>query len=92
MRCVLAAALLLSLFAASEVVDLASDERRISYSIGHQIGSDFRRQGLDLDPGMVVQGILDALADADPLMSREDMDRALIDLKRRAEAPLAERP
>ena len=35
--------------------------RRINYSIGYQIGGDFKRQGWQLQPEILIQGIRDAV-------------------------------
>jgi len=57
-----------------------------SYSIGFQIGGDFRRQGMRLDPESVVQGIRDAQEGAKPLLSPQEMNRTLVELKRKVVA------
>ena len=63
-----------------------SDEWRTGYSIGFQIGVDFRRQKLDIQPDLLIQGLSDALEGSGALMSREEMSRALALLQVRAEA------
>ncbi|MGD8352539.1 MAG: FKBP-type peptidyl-prolyl cis-trans isomerase [Pseudomonadota bacterium] len=60
-----------------------SEIERISYSLGHQIGSDFKEQGNDLDPEALGMGLSDALGDEDPLVSPEVMISALVGMKRR---------
>jgi len=57
---------------------------RLSYSLGYQIGGDFRRQGEAMDPAMVVRGIEDALKDhGQPAMELDEMRRLLAALKQR---------
>ena len=50
------------------------------------MGGDFRRQGLEIDPEMVVKGVLDALAGSDPLMTPEEMQQTLTEMKQQAAA------
>ena len=58
----------------------------VSYSIGYQVGDDFRRQGIEIDPELIVKGVLDALADTEPLMTPAEMQRTLTELKQQAAA------
>ena len=66
--------------------EVASEKDRISYSIGHQIGSDLRQQGKKIDPQALLAAIRDALADADPQVSPEDMHSILLDMKKQIAA------
>lgn len=56
---------------------------RINYSLGYQIGGDFKRQGVQISPELLVKGIQDVLTDADPMMTPEEMNRTLVELKRK---------
>lgn len=69
--------------AGAEKLALEEENHRINYSVGYQIGGDFKRQGLELAPDVLVQGIQDALAENQPLMSEEEMRTTLRDLKRK---------
>ena len=71
---------------AGEPVDLDEQALRTGYSIGYQIGGDFRRQGVELDPELVVQGIEDALSGEEPLLSPAEMRNELTELQRRVTA------
>ena len=62
---------------------LDDETARINYSLGYQIGGDFKRQNIEMNAEAVVKGIEDALSGAEPLMSRPDMHTTLTDLKRR---------
>ena len=64
-------------------LDFEDETTRINYSLGYQIGGDFRRQEVALDAEAVVQGIADALEEAEPRMSPEEMSQTLVALKRR---------
>ena len=65
---------------------LKEDRDRVSYSLGYQIGVDFRQQNMDIDPDALLRGVEDSLADAQPLVSREEMSKTLLDMKDRIEA------
>jgi FKBP-type peptidyl-prolyl cis-trans isomerase FklB len=62
---------------------LKDEKDRINYSVGYQIGGDFQRQGVELNPEMLVQGIRDALGEIQPLMTEEEMRTTLVDLKKK---------
>lgn len=66
---------------ASEL-DFEDDTTRISYSLGYQIGGDFKRQGVEMNADAVVRGIEDAIGGADPEMTVEEMLAMLMSLKK----------
>ena len=71
-------------WAASDApVDLKTESGKINYSLGYQIGGDFKRQGVELDSAAVVKGIQDALSGAEPLMKPEEMHTTLMELRRK---------
>jgi len=71
---------------AGDKIDLTNEDERISYSVGYQMGGDFKRQKLDIQPDAFLKGIQDALAEADPQMTDQEMRQTLIDLKKSVEA------
>jgi FKBP-type peptidyl-prolyl cis-trans isomerase len=79
-------ALLASSVNAAEPLKLDNDNARINYSLGHQIGGDFKRQGIEMNAEAVVKGIEDALSGAEPLMSPQEMHATLTKLKRKVVA------
>jgi FKBP-type peptidyl-prolyl cis-trans isomerase FklB len=74
------AAFTLSLHA--EPVKLDTERDRISYSVGQQIGANFKRQAIDLEPELIKRGIQDALAGAAPQLTEEAMEQARTELRR----------
>lgn len=56
---------------------------RTGYALGYQIGGDLRGQGIDLKADALAKGIADALADTEPAMKPEEMQNALMELKRK---------
>jgi FKBP-type peptidyl-prolyl cis-trans isomerase FklB len=71
---------------AAEAPDLEDEKQKLGYSVGYQVGDDFRRQGLRVDPELVVEGVSDALAGSEPLMTREAMRQTLTELRQQAAA------
>jgi FKBP-type peptidyl-prolyl cis-trans isomerase FklB len=90
MRRFLLAVCALSLFPgaslAGESPDRGDEKQQLSYSVGYQVGGDFRRLGLPIDAELVVQGVVDALAGSEPLMTPDEMQQTLTELKRQAAA------
>lgn len=64
-------------------IELKTEAEKINYSVGYQIGGDFKAQGVELAPDILVQGIRDALAKTAPLMSQEQMNTTLVNLKKK---------
>ena len=79
---VAALALSVSLGAMADELKLEDETARINYSLGYQIGGDFKRQGLEMNPAAVTKGIEDALSEAVPLMTPEEIQTTLTELKR----------
>ena len=71
---------------AAEALDLENETSRINYSLGFQIGGDFKRQGVEMDADAVVQGIRDALSGAEPQMTPAEISATLTELKRKVVA------
>jgi FKBP-type peptidyl-prolyl cis-trans isomerase FklB len=85
---VTAAAALISLFGHvhADEATLKDDKDRESYSVGYQIGSNFKRQGIDVKPDVFTQGLQDALSDTAAPLTKEEMDTALKSLQQRVAA------
>jgi FKBP-type peptidyl-prolyl cis-trans isomerase FklB len=66
--------------------DLDDEKQKLGYSVGYQVGGDFRRQGLGIDPELVVQGVLDAAAGSEPRMTADEMRQTLAELRQQAAA------
>lgn len=62
---------------------LKDQKAKDGYAIGYQIGEDFKRHNLALDPDMIARGVRDALTKRKPLMSPDERRAALVDLERR---------
>jgi len=71
---------------ASEQPDLASENDRIKYRLGYQVGGDLKRQQVEVDGDILLRGIRDAMNGTTPLLGEEEMHQTLIELKRRVVA------
>jgi FKBP-type peptidyl-prolyl cis-trans isomerase FklB len=56
---------------------LKTDKEKVSYAIGMNIGANFKRQGIDVDPELFMQGIKDATSGSKTLLT-EDEERAVL--------------
>jgi FKBP-type peptidyl-prolyl cis-trans isomerase FklB len=66
---------------AEEKSALKSGKDRISYSVGYQIGGDFRQQSMAIDSEALLKGVEDALAQMEPPLSPEEMRAILQEMK-----------
>ncbi len=67
---------------AAEQSPLADEADRINYSIGHQIGADFKKQKVEFNEQALKQGLQHGQAGDKPLLDRAEMQESLLDLKR----------
>ena len=58
----MACGLLLNSGCGSEKTEVTTPKQRVSYSIGVDLGNNFKRQSIDVDPKVVAAGIADAIA------------------------------
>jgi FKBP-type peptidyl-prolyl cis-trans isomerase FklB len=79
----LTTSLMTNLSIADNYTKLTDKTDKINYSVGYQIGSDFRLQEIEIRPDAIIHGIKDALEEATPLMSAEEMRKAMADLGQR---------
>lgn len=64
--------------------DVPKNEKdRISYSLGFQIGRDFKKERVDLDADAFLNGVNDALAQNKPAIEHEEMNTLLTDMKKK---------
>jgi len=79
---VLGSSLLVTIGVADDQPQL-DEADRISYSVGYQMGGDFKKQGVELHPKALTQGLEDALSGSEASMTAEDMQTALSSLKKK---------
>lgn len=63
--------------------ELNNHKDKISYSLGYQIGGDFKKEKTDIDPEAFLKGVKDALAQAKPVISADEMKPMLRDMKKK---------
>lgn len=68
---------------AGESPEIKDRQDKINYSLGFQVGGDFRRQGMDINPDSVLEGIEDAISGREPRLSRKDMQDLLLGIKKK---------
>jgi len=63
--------------ATGDTPEFKTPKEKFSYALGMEIGSDFRKQALDLDPQTLSKGIADAFAGAKTLLTEDEMRAVL---------------
>jgi FKBP-type peptidyl-prolyl cis-trans isomerase FklB len=76
---------------AEENSSLRDKKDKISYSIGYQVGGDFKMQKIDLRPEILIKGMQDAMAGSEPRMTPEEMRTTLTDLQKKIAAEMEEK-
>ena len=74
---VLGFALLTVAAAAQDSSSFSTPKEKVSYALGMQIGSGFRKQGLDLDAASVGKGLADAFSGGKTLLTEDEMRTVL---------------
>lgn len=54
-------------------VNFRNDQDKVSYAIGLQIGSDFKQQGITINPALFNQGLVDGTTGAAPQLSQQQL-------------------
>jgi FKBP-type peptidyl-prolyl cis-trans isomerase len=67
----------------TKVSELKERRDRISYSVGYQIGGDFKKQNTNIDPDAFLKGVKDALGKKNPNISPEEMSAILLKMKKK---------
>lgn len=69
---------------ADEKTALETQNEKESYSIGYQVGLSMKNDGVDVDSEMFMQGMQDAFAGKEGLISMEEMRSLIVALKEKA--------
>ncbi len=59
---------------------------RVSYAFGLNIGRQFKRNSVDLDPTIVAQGMRDGLGDANPQMTPAEIQATMVEFEKSMES------
>jgi len=60
---------------------LKDEKDRLSYSIGYQVGGDFKRQGIEIRKEALIRGVLDAINEGESALTNEEMRDTLVKLQ-----------
>lgn len=72
-----------SSFAADEPQTLKDDHAKLNYSVGYQIGTDFKQQNFDIRPEALLKGMQDSLSGNEAMMTRSEMRQTMAELGKR---------
>jgi FKBP-type peptidyl-prolyl cis-trans isomerase FklB len=72
-----------SLSLAGEEQGFHKKKDQVSYSLGYQIGTDFKKEKMDLDADAFLKGVNDALAQNKPVIEHKEMKTLLSDMKKK---------
>jgi FKBP-type peptidyl-prolyl cis-trans isomerase FklB len=76
---------------AEKTTELKTAKDKISYSIGFDMGSSIKRNGIDVDPRIITKAIKDALSGGKPLMTEQEMKESISTLQKDMAAKQQER-
>jgi FKBP-type peptidyl-prolyl cis-trans isomerase FklB len=62
---------------AEEAVSLKTQKDKISYIIGMDAGSNFKKQSIDIDPDIFMKGFKDALSGSKSALSEDEMTKTM---------------
>lgn len=74
-------AMVTGIASAQSKVSLTTEKEKVGYSIGLDIGSNFKRQGVDLDPKAIAAGIADGMSGAKPLLNEEEINKVMTEFR-----------
>jgi FKBP-type peptidyl-prolyl cis-trans isomerase FklB len=69
--------------------ELKTPKQQISYALGLDIGKDFARAGIEVEPAILARGIADVLLKRDPLLTPEQLQAAMQALNEQMQAARA---
>lgn len=68
--------------AGEKKIELNDQKAKVSYSIGMSLGTDFKAQGIEIDPDVMVQAIKDVTAGGKTLMTEEEVRTVITDFQK----------
>jgi FKBP-type peptidyl-prolyl cis-trans isomerase FklB len=83
---VLCAVLITAPVVAAEKLELKTQKDKASYVIGLDMGNSLKRNMVDVNPEIVAQGLMDALAGKKPLMTDQEMKETIVALQKDLQA------
>jgi len=83
---VLCAALVTTPVVAADKEELKTQKDKVSYVVGLEMGSSLKKNKIDVDIEILIKGIKDALSEAKPLMTEQEMKETIIALQKDLQA------
>lgn len=68
--------------AGEKKIELNDQKAKVSYSIGMSLGTDFKAQGIEIDPDVMVQAIKDVSAGGKTMMTEEEVHKVITDFQK----------
>lgn len=68
--------------AGEKKIELNDQKAKVSYGIGMSLGTDFKAQGIEIDPDVMVQAIKDVTAGGKTLMTEEEVRKVIADFQK----------
>ena len=68
---------LASQVSAEENLVLKNQKDKVSYIIGMEIGKNFKKQSIDIDPDILTKGIKDAISGGEPLLTEQEVQKTM---------------
>jgi hypothetical protein len=62
---------------AQEKLTLKNQKEKVSYIIGMDIGTNLKKQSMDIDPAFLARGMKDALAGAKPMLTEQEIQATM---------------
>ncbi len=75
---------------AQDATELKTQKDKVSYALGMDLGNQFKKQSVDIDPNLLIQGFRDALAGGKLLLTEEEARAAIGELQKELMAKQAE--
>ncbi len=79
--CLTMALLALGIAQAADRPELRTEKDKISYSIGLEVARNFKKNGIEFDPNLVMQGMNDGLSTERPLLSEKEFRKVMGDFQ-----------
>ena len=77
----LGVALLTGIVAAQDAPALKDQKEKLSYALGMDLGSQFKKQAVEVDPDIFVKGLKDALSGSKTLLTEQEARATIIELQ-----------
>jgi len=75
---------------AQEKLVLKNQKEKVSYIIGMDIGSNLKKQSIDVDPNILAKGMKDALSGEKPLLTEQEIQETMLAFQKEMMAKQAE--